>query len=78
MKITSINYEPEKYGRQWFGNAIDDGENLKWFYQPGLLLHVHREERPGMWIIDRPTTGEAKLAVLKAVWRAKQAHRSLN
>jgi hypothetical protein len=74
MKITSINHEPEKYGNQLWGSAIDgDGKRLNWFYVPRRRLRLHREERPGsgMWIVDADLPRWAQRAVASAVRAAK-------
>jgi len=75
MKITGINSEPEKYGNQWWGSAIDGDDRLNWFYTPRRRLRLHREERPGsgMWIVDADLPRGAQRAVARAVRAAKAA-----
>jgi hypothetical protein len=72
MKVTGTNHEPEKYGKLWWGDAIDGDDKLEWFYEPRLFVRFRREERPSMWVNIYPTPPAAKRAVLKAIRAAKE------
>jgi hypothetical protein len=72
MKVTSMNHQlgnGEYASEIWWGTATVGADKLEWFYEPGSLLDLRREDRqhPGMWypVLDLPQT--ALRAVLSAI-----------